>query len=167
MENGNSKRSRNLKMPQIPLKRGAFKLLGYTTVDEVDYTYLNQFSWTLDSRGYASTRIDKKTYRMHYLLGGKWQDHKDRNKLNNTRGNIRPCTPQQNSFNRSRRATTKAKWKGVARVGSRWKATIRVNGLHCHLGVFNCPTRAAIAYDKTALKIGGEFAACNILNITA
>ena len=58
----------------------------------------------MDSHGYFTSQEvtsdgKRKHIKMHQLLFGKWVDHADRNKLNNRRYNIRPCTRNDNNHN--------------------------------------------------------------------
>lgn len=58
-------------------------------------------------------------------------DHKDRNKLNNSIENLRPATPQQNSFN------TAAKGCSFHKRKNKWIAYIRINGKQIYLGYYD------------------------------
>lgn len=74
--------------------------------------------------GYMQARINGKSYCIHRLVyetfigdipSGMQVDHIDRNSLNNTPGNLRACTPSQNSRNTIRNARSFERY-GVSRL---------------------------------------------------
>lgn len=107
-------------------------------------------------------------------------DHKNRDKSDNTRSNLRFCTPSQNNINRG--AYGKSKYNGVfpfidtrkrlnkelekKRKMSKPKfiSKISVNGKKIHLGTFINEIDAAKAYNEAAKKYHGEFANLNIVD---
>lgn len=120
------------------------------------------------------TKPKKRVYRVHSLV---WMafvtgsteittiDHKNRDKKDNRLENLRACTNAQNSHNigLSGRKNMKSKYKGVCtapREGS-WRASIRINKVNHHIGVFDSEIEAAKAYDKSALENYGDFACTN------
>jgi hypothetical protein len=46
----------------------------------------------------------------------------------------------------------------------RFIAQIRSNGIHKNLGHFKCEKEAAVAYNKAAIEIHGEYANLNIID---
>ena len=88
-------------------------------------------------------------------------DHKDRNGLNNTRKNIRPCTDGQNMANSTKRANTSSKCKGVwknhNKYYNKWSVEIRKDGKRKWLGNFETEEEAGKAYLAAAQKIWKEF----------
>lgn len=120
-------------MKQIVLTQGKVAL-----VDDGDFNYLNQWSWYYNAKkGYACATINKKTVYMHRLImktpSGKLTDHKDQDKLNNQKFNLRICTSEQNNRNTPKISNKKSKYKGVVeqidgRTGKRnYVARIYVN----------------------------------------
>lgn len=102
-------------------------------------------------------------YLHRYVLGaskGQYVDHIDRDKLNNLRSNLRICTGQQNVCNRPQQ---KGQYKGVhqARESGKWIAQITVQYKTKHLGSFDTPKEAALAYNSAAIHLHGEFAFLN------
>lgn len=142
-------------------------------VDDVDYEDVSQFSWMLDSKGYAFRNLPrnggktKHQYLHSYLLGTKPGfeiDHKDTNKLNNQRGsNLRHATHAQNNANRKKLTGASSRYKGVFwhKATGKWQAQIGLNGLQLPLGYFVIEEAAAHAYDRKALELFGEFARLN------
>ena len=73
-------------------------------IDNADVEAIKQHKWSLDSKGYARGRVNGEEVRMHrFLLGlGKSDrevDHRDRNRLNNRRCNLRTCEHYVNMAN--------------------------------------------------------------------
>lgn len=93
-------------------------------------------------------------------------DHKDRNKLNNQRLNLRLCTNQQNLWNCGLRSTNTSGLKGVSykKKSGKWFASLRVPeaGGHKRIGTFNSKEEAARAYDKCVIDLRGDFAVLNV-----
>lgn len=78
----------------------------FAKVSKEDYGLLMNFTWGLNKSGYAVSKIRGKEVRMHRLVLNVTDpeiivDHKDRDRLNNCRENLREFTPTQNSNNRT------------------------------------------------------------------
>ena len=151
-----------------------------TMVDDCDYPILSKRSWRTDKDGYVISGSSKnnKRYniRMHRFLLGLTDplilsDHKDRNKLNNQRDNLRSCNKSENQKNKTPRGRSKylgvmyQKYHVLTKHGlidhEYIIARIRVNGKYMKLGTFKNEEEAAFAYDRAALKYHGEFANLN------
>ncbi len=85
----------------IPLGEGF-----YAYVDAADFEWLSRWTWCLYN-GCAGRREKGKLILMHRQImqppPGMIVDHKNRNKLDNTRANLRNCTHAENARNRSKR----------------------------------------------------------------
>ena len=90
-------------------------------------------------------------------------DHKNRIGLDNQRHNLRMCTNQQNLMNRGSVPNTTSKYKGVTwyKPTGKWKAQLKFDSRNYHLGYFHSETYAAMAYDKKAVEVFGNFAHLN------
>lgn len=149
-------------MKYIPLTKGKSAL-----VDDEDYEYLNQWKWSYANEGYAvrSTRVQGKQYTryMHRELSGceGRTDHKNQDKLDNRRENLRPATSSQNRVNRPSLNHTSS-YKGVSKKkNDRWQAYIGKDNKILWLGTFDSEIHAAMAYDLWAKELHGEYAYLN------
>jgi hypothetical protein len=139
---------------------------GYSaTVDESDYDELMKYSWFAHIVGdkiYA--RNTKMTY-MHRLITNAHEsavvDHRDNNGLNNTKDNLRCCNKSQNGANRKGpNKNSRSKYLGVCLFTqtNRWQARVQKDGKYYHVGYFKSEDEAALAYNKKAKELFGEFA---------
>lgn len=91
-------------------------------------------------------------------------DHINCDPLDNRRSNLRICTRGENAKNREKpRRASSSKYKGVSlhRDSGRWMAFIGLNRRCRYIGSYKTDIDAAMAYDKAAIKIHGEFAKLN------
>lgn len=138
-------------------------------VDEQDYETVKRYQWVAKpegSRFYAVTKRPPLT-RMHRMImkakPGQIVDHINGNGLDNRRENLRFCTGQQNSCNKKKMPFNKTGFKGVYwdKLKNKFAAQIGVQNKIKHLGYFDCPFKAARAYDAAAKELHGEFANLN------
>lgn len=103
---------------------------------------------------------------MHRAIMGGLADHKNGDTLDNRRSNLRQATAQQNTWNRARASNNTSGFKGVCPRKDRgtWLAAIRYNEKLKKLGTFHSKEAAAMAYDRAARALFGEFAALNFPN---
>jgi hypothetical protein len=161
-------------MKEIELigKRGAGKV---ALVDDDDYEHLSRFKWYA-LKGwntfYAFRNIKREDGKWRLLFmhreivntpKGILTDHKDHNGLNNQKRNLRNCTNQENQYNQRARGCS-SKYKGVSSLGrgKGWRATIK-KGETLHIGSYRTEQDAALAYNKKAVELFGEFANLNII----
>jgi hypothetical protein len=115
----------------------------------------------------------KRTVYMHHEVArvpsAVMIDHRNRNGLDNRRGNLRKCTKADNARNSHRRIRNKTSaFKGVslyrarvAAIGRPWRATITVDGKQIYLGWHATEVEAATSYDEAARRYFGKFACTN------
>ena len=137
-------------------------------VDDNLYDFLNRWRWKYGrNRVYRNTWESgkRKTISMHRLIMdtplGLECDHKNLNKLDNRRENLRNCTSTQNSWNKGISSRNRLGYKGVRKNGKRWAAKIITNGKAIHIGQFDSIEEAALAYDEFARELCGEYAHLN------
>lgn len=145
---------------RVPLTQGAFAV-----IDPADWPLVAGRNWHLTS-GYAVSNADQRgagPIYMHVMIfggaGPNDVDHKDRDRLNNRRANLRSATRSLNHANKPKggRALL-SRFKGVRQLPSgRWDC--RVGG--DHVGTFDTEEAAARAYDTEARARYGEFAVLN------
>jgi hypothetical protein len=156
---------------EIPLTRGLVAL-----VDDDDYELLVQYKWyaaKIRKRFYATRDTwenGKKgiPIRMHRdILGlvprdGKVGDHKNRNTLDNQKGNLRIVSYSLNNHNAALRKNNPSGYRGVTWYRNRqWRAQIHVPGKTKYLGMYDNLIEAALAYDRAALGRWGNDAILN------
>lgn len=123
--------------------------------------------------GYARTTVQNgSTLLMHALIlpvdPPLTVDHANGNRLDNRASNLRAATRAQQQWNRGKQRNNRSGFKGVSfhTLRRRWRATIRVDGRHVHLGLFDDPELAARAYDAAAVDAWGDFARVNFAEAT-
>lgn len=134
-------------------------------VDDEDYEWLSQWKWYYDN-GYAR-RTDKTT--MHRLVNktppGMDTDHINLNRSDNRKENLRTASRSQNIINQHKSVSNKSGYKGVSRlkrdITKCWRAFVYKNNKQHYLGYFATAKEAALAYDKAAFELHGEFAQLN------
>ena len=122
-----------------------------------------------DAHGYLITSLEGRTYKVHrliwFILHGKWPiyeiDHINRNRLDNSKNNLRECTSRQNKGNQFQENRNKSGVKGVhwCETRKRWVAMIKKNRKNFNLGRFHSKKEAEAAYKAAASQYFGEFAA--------
>ncbi|MDT3768186.1 HNH endonuclease [Gleimia hominis] len=127
---------------------------------------LAERQWSVGIHGYATSGAGKNQILMHRLITGakpgQIVDHINRDRLDNRTENLRICTQQENSYNRSAQANSKSGLKGVCQLSNgTWQAQIMVNRKAYYLGRFPTAREAADAYDRAATTLFGEFAVLN------
>lgn len=132
-------------------------------IDDEDYDLVKGYTWFVH-RGYAtSTTPDKRTILMHRMImqtpKGMKTDHRDLDRLNNRRSNIRICTTAQNAYNRgANKKKVLPKCVYFDKESRRLYVRITFEGRDINLGRFETEVEAVAAYNKAVLKYHGEFA---------
>lgn len=97
-----------------------------------------------------------------FYITGKWAEHEidhiNRDRRDDSWKNLRAATRSQNQANVGLRNDNESGYKGVRKVGNRWRAEIMKDKKCTHLGYFATAKEAAEAYQKAATDLHGEFA---------
>ena len=108
---------------KVPLHSKDGTIVDYAYVDEEGYVRVRQWRWWRTCRGYVAGSVNGIIVYLHrYIMKDKRNhmmiDHKNRNKLDNTKANLREATPFQNNMNMSKVVTSKTSslYHGVAKV---------------------------------------------------
>lgn len=161
-------------MKEIPLsgKAGAGMVM---IVDDDDYETMMAHKWFAyykqkNDRPYACANgkggDERKHIVAHRLIlnpqKGETVDHKNGNRLDNRKTNLRICTRSQNVQNKPYCKNSKTKIKGVVlHECGRYRATINLKSKQIHLGYFKTLKEAALRYNEAAIRHFGEFAWLN------
>ncbi len=141
-------------MKTITLTQGKSAL-----VDDEDFERVNQFNWVFEGR-YASRKYmvnykSTKIYLHRFILNapkGICIDHKDGNRLNCQKSNLRFANKSQNAMNRSVSGIT---W---VKTLNKWRAQIKLNYKNIFLGQFLLKEDAIIARKEAEKNYFKEFA---------
>src|SRR4051812_13717954 len=136
-------------------------------VDDETLPHLLGHTWR-HADGYAVRGDGRRVVRMHrWILAakpGEIVDHKNGNRLDNRRQNLRIVTAAENARNdKARIDRVVSAHKGVTwdrRFGI-WKAAIKVDGRHFYVTGARSEEEAARLYDALARELHGEFACVN------
>lgn len=139
-------------------------------VDDEDYDRIARYSWLLHDNGGAYRTPRGGTIQMSRIIlnapRGMDVDHKDRNRLNNQKWNLRLATRTQNNANSKKRDGCTSRFKGVYwhSQNHNWVSNIKKHGVRFSLGSFAREEDAALAYNAAARELFGEFARVNIIS---
>lgn len=154
----------------IPLTKGYVAI-----VDPIDAD-LAEVSWyvTSGNRGsnkYAKRRFNKSTLAYLHrvvlsrmlnrpLLKTEEVDHINLNSLDNRRTNLRLANRSQNVSNQGKPKTNTSGFKGVSwyKANRKYVARIKFHQKNIHLGYFDDPYEAHMAYQRAAQDLFGDFA---------
>ena len=84
-------------------------------------------------------------------------DHINGDRLDNRIENLRPCSTQENNFNRKSLGGSSSQYKGVSQFRNKWRARFTFNGKEIHIGTFDTELEAAKAYDLATANIHKNF----------
>ncbi len=125
----------------------------------------NRYSIKISNKLYKSARL---IFLYHHGYMPAEVDHIDRDSANDKIENLRASDRSQNCQNRSSFKTSTSKYLGVSRhMGKYWVAQIQLNGKGKYIGSFQNEEDAALAYNREAELLFGEFANLNIITLTS
>lgn len=111
----------------------------------------------INDKGYAYYKVQQGEKRAHVFLHrdiisapkGKQVDHKNRNKLDNRKENLRLATGGQNQANR--------KARGYYKKGNKFQVLIQKDGKQMHIGWVDNEKEAREIYQRVHMELHGEF----------
>jgi hypothetical protein len=149
----------------------------FALVDDCDFDSVSGYKWYAKKKHkvfYAAMNYSSETpsgrIDLHRFImnpkSGQEVDHRNGDGLDNRRSNLRVCSHRQNLMNQRIRKGASSKYKGVVwdKTNKKWKASIGFNYKLIHLGRYINEKDAAMAYDKKAQELFGEFARINFPN---
>jgi hypothetical protein len=137
----------------IPLTQDKF-----TQIDIEDLAEVIDKKWKYEKIGYAGHSYRKSSLQTDVLLlhrhilrlsrgDGMVVRHKNGNRLDNRRSNLRVLESQTAARSREKRGKYGVPYRGVSHAGKGWQANIRVEGQPLYLGYFTNQEDAATAYN--------------------
>ena len=149
------------------------KRKGTLIVDDEDYLKCKSKSLHISKRGYVSYGVydpfTKGTYviLLHRVLAkakrGERIDHRNRNKLDCRKRNLRRASAWQNMCNRGLQSNNRTGYRGVVKRGDSYLVYFKHRGKCNYLGSFKSAEIAAKIWNKEASAKRGEFAVLNVL----
>jgi len=116
----------------------------------------------------ANGNYKQKAMKMHRFImnaneGDGIIDHRDTDRLNNQKYNLRHSSIAENLRNQKINKNNKSGFKGVRlhKPSMLYIAQIGFNNTQKHIGYYKCPIDAARAYNKVAFELFGDFALLN------
>ncbi|MFZ2190113.1 MAG: HNH endonuclease [Candidatus Magasanikiibacteriota bacterium] len=116
-------------------------------------------------RGYIQIPIEGKKYYAHRLavlyMTGSFPldvvDHVDRNPRNNSWSNLRPCTQQQNCWNKTQ-STSGTKGVSFNTAARKWKVQLTIEHKYTYLGLYETLEQAQTVVETARKLHHKEFA---------
>ena len=135
-------------------------------IDEEDLPVVQNFYVRMDVYPYFT--MNRVRHRLHNVLcpseAGMFTDHKNQNKLDNRRCNLRSVSIGKSNFNRVFNGDKTSRYRGVSKYhctvkGNRysyWRASISLNRKHIAIAVRKDEKEAARMYVEAVKRIYGE-----------
>lgn len=152
-------------LPQIERLRTVFKYDENTGT--LHWRSSGQLAGHMHSTGHLRVGIDGSRCYVHRVIWamqtGSWPegqiDHINGNRADNHWYNLRECSNAENNLNKGPHKDSTSGRKGVCwhKTAQKWSAQIAINGVREYLGLFDSVEEAAMAYDKRAKELEGEF----------
>lgn len=148
---------------RIPLMATGGQIRAYAVIDADDAEWAGQWRWYLDN-GYAARKEWGRNGSQGFLLhrelfglipnDGLEVDHKDRNRLNDRRSNLRIVPKNSQPQNLPSFCGTSSQYRGVTwdKVREKWIAAVVVQGKRRFLGRFTDEAEAATVAQAARLE---------------
>lgn len=138
------------------------KLIRVVLINEIDFNLIKKHKWHIGNKGYAMTRHNNKLVLMHRMIMKPKDkediDHRNRNRLDNRRENLRIATKIINARNTKIRSDNKSGTVGVwyNKFRNKWSSYITVDKNRIILGRFKNKQDAIKVRKEAELKYWGE-----------
>lgn len=152
----------------LPLGKNGKKC---SAIIDISSSHLIKHKWNLSNTGYPYTYINGSPVMLHRAVIGKNPKHKvtdhiNRNKLDNRRSNLRFVSQHINTMNVGISKNNKTGYKGVSlhklhNGDIKYRACIWKLYKRIHIGVYDTPKEASLAYNRVALDLYGKDAYIN------
>ena len=134
-------------------------------LDEEDISRVLQQTWQV-IEGAIIAKINGKSTSLAKFIMPETEleiDHKNCDYFNNQKSNLRVATHHQNMMNRGIPENNTSGFKGVVRHkrAKKYQAQIMFKKENIYLGLHKTKIDAAMAYDRKAIELFGEFASLN------
>lgn len=153
-------------------KKGDLK--GHTIVDDHLWHELSLMKWAFNMDEYCASRDQGNDVLMHIYIYKKYMDgkiptdhvidHINRIRYDNRIINLRTNTSSGNGHNKTKVKGASSKYFGVywSKKPQKWLASITKDYKQYHCGLFKDEKEAALAYNKRAIELYGDFANLNV-----
>lgn len=152
----------------IPIKDSEGNEVAHVRVSDDDWHECMKYKW-YKSKDYYQTNMNGKKVRMHRLIikakDGDIVDHIDGDPTNNQTSNLRLINKSGVIHKRKSNKETTSSYVGVSfdKKTNKYQSEIRKDGQRYFLGTFDKEEDAAIAYNKKAEALYGEYANLNTI----
>lgn len=133
-------------------------------IDKEDVSKVKEYKWYENiSDGYVVAVVNDKNVKLHNFLMKTHEkemiDHKNRNKFDNRRNNLRHATRIENSINKGIQTNNTSGVVGVSwhKQHQKWYAYITVNKKRISLGLFEDLEKAKEVRVQAEIKYFGEY----------
>ena len=163
----------DISQEELKYKLNYFPDTGVFTWRDVpeNYRFKNKIAGLTTINGYIRIKIYQKHFYAHRLawlyihgkLPDNFIDHINKNRADNRIINLRDITCSENGRWRGKDRDNSSGYKGVFGhpESKKWRAQIRKDKITYHIGTFETKEEAALAYNKKAIELFGEFAWLN------
>lgn len=147
-------------------------IIGYTfdnktfIIDKDDYDKVKEYCWRFDPNGYVIANAKKSSNKIirlnRFIMNADESiscvDHKNWNKSDNRKSNLRIATKTENNINIHRKANNTSGYTGVTKNNNGyWVARISKNGIRYYLGTYKTFEEAVKVRHKAEMLLHGEW----------
>ena len=132
-----------------------YNVIDKAIIDAEDVDKVKNIKWRKNCNGYVINNSKSDVFLHRQILGvDEMVDHRDGNRLNKRKENLRVCTKSTNQMN----VDYKGIYERQTKDGISWISKIKINGKQLHLGMFKYKEEALYCRWFAEQLIFGEFA---------